>query len=206
MHFGLVRRPPRSQTWMRSPNSSTSQAAFLMQKGIYEYSRARAGHYAKVMFARAGVHGCLRPLALAAPIRSGWPWSANWWKACCVRIAGADRGEAARDGLRALVLSVFDSYPVPASARRAGVERGARRAGAAAAARRPASAQAGHGHSRAAREDLFRPDAHPREAARPRLSHHAQLPQGHHVQHPRRADEAHGCAGAVATLAGAAAG
>lgn len=27
-----------------------SQAAFLMQKGIYEYSRARAGHYAKVMF------------------------------------------------------------------------------------------------------------------------------------------------------------
>ena len=27
-----------------------SQAAFLMQKGIYEYSRARSGHYAKVMF------------------------------------------------------------------------------------------------------------------------------------------------------------
>ena len=27
-----------------------SKAAFLMQKGIYEYSRARAGHYAKVMF------------------------------------------------------------------------------------------------------------------------------------------------------------
>ena len=26
------------------------QAAFLVQKGIYEYSRARAGHYAKVMF------------------------------------------------------------------------------------------------------------------------------------------------------------
>ena len=25
-------------------------AAFLMQKGIYEYSRARAGHYAKVLF------------------------------------------------------------------------------------------------------------------------------------------------------------
>src|SRR4029453_15042093 len=25
-------------------------AAFLMQKGLYEYSRARAGHYAKVLF------------------------------------------------------------------------------------------------------------------------------------------------------------
>src|SRR3954447_15303314 len=29
-------------------------AAFLVQKGIYEYSRARAGHYAKVLFAEAG--------------------------------------------------------------------------------------------------------------------------------------------------------
>ena len=26
------------------------QAAFVVQKGIYEYSRARAGHYAKVLF------------------------------------------------------------------------------------------------------------------------------------------------------------
>ena len=25
-------------------------AAFVVQKGIYEYSRARAGHYAKVLF------------------------------------------------------------------------------------------------------------------------------------------------------------
>ena len=27
------------------------QSAFLVQKAIYEYSRARAGHYAKVLFA-----------------------------------------------------------------------------------------------------------------------------------------------------------
>ena len=26
------------------------QSAFWLQKGIYEYSRARAGHYAKVLF------------------------------------------------------------------------------------------------------------------------------------------------------------
>ena len=26
-------------------------AAFVVQKGLYEYSRARAGHYAKVLFA-----------------------------------------------------------------------------------------------------------------------------------------------------------
>ena len=29
-------------------------AAFLVQKGIYEYSRARAGHYAKVLFREQG--------------------------------------------------------------------------------------------------------------------------------------------------------
>ena len=28
-----------------------AQSAFITQKGIYEYSRARAGHYAKVLFA-----------------------------------------------------------------------------------------------------------------------------------------------------------
>ena len=39
-----------------SPTSSAladfidEQSAFLVQKGIYEYSRARAGHYAKVLF------------------------------------------------------------------------------------------------------------------------------------------------------------
>ncbi len=31
-----------------------AQSAFIIQKGIYEYSRARAGHYAKVLFAEAG--------------------------------------------------------------------------------------------------------------------------------------------------------
>src|SRR6266511_3180838 len=30
------------------------QSAFIVQKGIYEYSRARAGHYAKVLFAEEG--------------------------------------------------------------------------------------------------------------------------------------------------------
>ena len=85
-----------------------------MQKGIYEYSRARAGHYAKVLFkeslfaeaversrwtayplglAMVGelVEGVLRPLA-----------------------ADADRGQQL-ETLRALVLSVFDRYPTPAA-------------------------------------------------------------------------------------------
>jgi hypothetical protein len=32
----------------------TANAAFVVQKGIYEYSRARAGHYAKVLFGEEG--------------------------------------------------------------------------------------------------------------------------------------------------------
>ena len=31
-------------------------SAFLVQKAIYEYSRARAGHYSKVLFAEADFH------------------------------------------------------------------------------------------------------------------------------------------------------
>ena len=88
-------------------------AAFLVQKGIYEYARARAGHYAKVLFkeslfaeaversrwtayplglAMVGelVEGVLRPLA-----------------------ADADRAQQL-ETLRGLVLSVFDRYPIPA--------------------------------------------------------------------------------------------
>ena len=49
-------------------------AAFLTQKGIYEYSRARAGHYAKVLFSEFRLSGSCgkRPLArLSARSRHG---------------------------------------------------------------------------------------------------------------------------------------
>ena len=84
----------------------------LTQKGIYEYARARAGHYAKVLFAEPGFQAAVeqsRWRALSARPRHG---------------GGIGRGHAApyeRDrseqieALRALVLSVFDRYPVPAA-------------------------------------------------------------------------------------------
>ena len=85
-----------------------SQAAFLMQKGIYEYSRARSGHYAKVMFgeqlfidafnlarwqayplglAMVGelVEGVLRDLAGANPRRSR-AGCARWSYRCSTAI------------------------------------------------------------------------------------------------------------------------
>jgi len=87
-------------------------AAFLMQKGIYEYSRARAGHYAKVLFRESGFQEAVErsrwrayPLGLAmvAELVEG-----------VLRSQSPDRNMQL-NALSALVLAVFDRYPVPAS-------------------------------------------------------------------------------------------
>jgi hypothetical protein len=88
-------------------------AAFVAQKGIYEYSRARAGHYAKVLFRE--------PEFQAAS-------DVSRWRAYPLGLAmvgeltegvlcPADRTErqAQVDAIGALVLAVFDRYPVPAA-------------------------------------------------------------------------------------------
>lgn len=86
-------------------------AAFLIQKAIYEYSRARAGHYAKVLFKEPGFHAAVE---------------VSRWRAYplgLVMVAEVAYAVLCRDGRRpsppefdalvALVLSVFDRYPVP---------------------------------------------------------------------------------------------
>jgi hypothetical protein len=87
-------------------------AAFLTQKGIYEYSRARAGHYAKVLFADAGFQAAAEVsrwraypigLAMVGELVEG-----------VLRPYERDRSEQV-EALRELVLSVFDRYPVPAA-------------------------------------------------------------------------------------------
>jgi hypothetical protein len=107
--------------WFRRPSRITDRraladfidehAAFLVQKGIYEYSRARAGHYAKVLFAEAGFQQAVEearwrayPLGLAMVgelVESILP-------------ANGPRHERA-EALTELVLGVFDRYPVPAA-------------------------------------------------------------------------------------------
>ena len=86
-------------------------AAFLMQKGIYEYSRARAGHYAKVLFGEPEFQHAVEvsrwrayPLGLAiiAETVEG---------ALRTRIHGAE----VLPVLSEQVLDVFDRYPVPAA-------------------------------------------------------------------------------------------
>lgn len=88
------------------------QSAFVVQKGIYEYSRARAGHYAKVLFAEKEFQDAVErsrwsayPLGLAmvGELAEG------------VLRAHVGGGGPQLERLRELVLSVFDRYPVPAS-------------------------------------------------------------------------------------------
>jgi hypothetical protein len=87
-------------------------AAFLVQKGIYEYARARAGHYAKVLFKEPGFHAAVEvsrwsayPLGLAmvAEMVQG------------VLRANAADPRAALDLVSTLALGIFDRYPVPAA-------------------------------------------------------------------------------------------
>jgi len=88
-------------------------AAFVTQKGLYEYSRVRAGHYAKVLlkeqtFQDAIEHArwCAYPLGLAM--------IAEVVDSVLHEGSGPARNEnLAR--LKELVLSVFDRYPVPPS-------------------------------------------------------------------------------------------
>src|ERR1700740_1153351 len=89
------------------------QAAFLVQKGIYEYSRARAGHYAKVLFSESEFQDALERsrwqaypfgLAMVGGVGGGG-----------VRPHAGPDGPRHTDNLRGFVLKVFDRYPAPAS-------------------------------------------------------------------------------------------
>lgn len=88
------------------------QSAFLVQKGIYEYSRARAGHYSKVLFAE--------PEFQAAVDHSRWNAYPLGLALLGEMVAGvlqrhAEDRRATVDALTSLVLSVFDRYPIPAA-------------------------------------------------------------------------------------------
>lgn len=86
-------------------------SAFLVQKAIYEYSRARAGHYSKVLFAEPEFH--------AAVEQSRWrayPLGLAMVAEVADSVLYAHRGDDRRhelNSLVAVVLSVFDRYPVP---------------------------------------------------------------------------------------------
>jgi hypothetical protein len=109
--LSFFRRRPRVTSAVELADFIDRNAAFLIQKGLYEYARARAGHYAKILFAEKPFQQAIEgarwrafPLGLAmvAEIAEGQ-----------LRPAASDGEHRQIEALRALVLSVFDRYPVP---------------------------------------------------------------------------------------------
>src|SRR5262245_54184500 len=89
------------------------QAAFVVQKGIYEYSRARAGHYAKVLFSEQEFQQALEQSRWAAyPL--GLAMVGEVAGGVLVQLAEGNRTRLL-EKLNGLVLAVFDRYPLPAS-------------------------------------------------------------------------------------------
>jgi len=90
-----------------------AQSAFIVQKGIYEYSRARAGHYAKVLFAEEGfAQSVERARWQAFPL--GLAMVGEMIEGVLASGAGTRR-RAILDQLTLVVLSVFDRYPASPS-------------------------------------------------------------------------------------------
>jgi hypothetical protein len=110
------------------------QSAFLVQKGIYEYSRARSGHYSKVLFGEQEFLDALEDSRWRAyPL--GLAMVGELVEGVLRRHAEDDESQHA-DRWRAFVLSIFDRYPPPPSlgeaawrAARADLDRHLRRPG-----------------------------------------------------------------------------
>ena len=109
--LSFFRRPPPIRDVPALAEFIDGNAAFVAQKGIYEYSRARAGHYAKVLFREQEFQTAADEsrwrayplgLAMVSELVEG-----------VLRPHAEDR-RAALDRLIAISLSVFDRYPTPA--------------------------------------------------------------------------------------------
>jgi len=108
----LFRRRPPIRDREALADFIDAQAAFITQKGIYEYSRARAGHYAKVLFREEGfAHSVERARWQAYPL--GLSMVGEMVEGV-LASPPAERRENL-DRLIQVVLSVLDRYPVPPS-------------------------------------------------------------------------------------------
>ena len=109
--FDIFRRAPAIREAGALADFIDDNAAFLIQKGMYEYSRARAGHYAKVLLQE--------PEFLEAIEKARWqgfPIGLAMVAEMVEKVLNpliADDRRAGIDALASLVLSVFDRYPVP---------------------------------------------------------------------------------------------
>lgn len=108
--FNIFRRAPPIRDAAALADFIDGNAAFVVQKGIYEYSRARAGHYSKVLFRESAFRDACDAarwrayplgLAMVGELVEGILYPAR-----------PDNRSAQVDAIRALVLSVFDRHPV----------------------------------------------------------------------------------------------
>ncbi|HVY00120.1 MAG TPA: hypothetical protein VHA55_10070 [Pseudorhodoplanes sp.] len=110
--FGFFRRTPPIRDKTALADFIDEQAAFLVQKGMYEYSRARAGPHAKKMMFEDEFHRRIDEsrwtayplgLAMVAEMVEG------------VLHPHAPDRHALLEALSSLVLGIFDRYPQPAA-------------------------------------------------------------------------------------------
>lgn len=107
----LLRRKPKIAGRESLVQFIDEQAAFLVQKGIYDYSRARSGHFSKIMLADPGFQSALnRSRWRAFPL--GLAMVGEMVEATFSGHAGGDRRDLL-DPLIKLILSVYDRYPRP---------------------------------------------------------------------------------------------
>jgi hypothetical protein len=109
--FDIFRRKPPIRDAAALALFIDENAAFLIQKGIYEYSRARAGHYAKVLFAESGFRNAVEVARWRA-----YPLGLAMVAEMVDTVLRPRVGVGVTTGsLRELALSVFDRYPAPAA-------------------------------------------------------------------------------------------
>ncbi|MEZ5821757.1 MAG: hypothetical protein R3D82_13240 [Xanthobacteraceae bacterium] len=109
----LFRRPVPIRDVEALADFIDAQSAFITQKGIFEYSRARAGHYAKVLFAEEGFARSVdRARWQAFPL--GLSMVGEMIEGVVASGAGTERRQLL-DRLTSVVLSVLDRYPVSPS-------------------------------------------------------------------------------------------
>ena len=109
--FGFFRRTPPIRELKQLADFIDEQAAFLTQKGIHDYSSARAGPHAKTLlnepeFVKSFEQSRWRAFPL------GLAMVGEMVEGVLRPHAGADK-RALFDEYIKLVLSIFDHYPVP---------------------------------------------------------------------------------------------
>lgn len=111
--FDIFKRKPAIRDSAALADFIDSNSAFVAQKGIYEYARARAGHYAKVLFSEKGFQD-VAELARWRAYPIGLAMVAEVADNVLHRGRDVERQRGLQK-LREIVLDVFDRYPPPAA-------------------------------------------------------------------------------------------